>query len=116
MAYDLLLRRRIRRSYARKPTVTVRSTDSLVLTEPEKAWLARIALCRAQAQAGDKRAAKDWKKTVKQIVATRRKAARGDVKAQRTVAVLVQSGMFPSSKKLAPKGTRVLKPLVAGKC
>jgi hypothetical protein len=115
MAYDILLRRPIRRSYARKPTVQIKSTESLVLTEPEKAMLARIALCRAQAQAGDKGAQKTWKKTVKQIVATRRKAARGDVQAQRQIAVLVQSGMFPSKKKLAPKGAPgALKPLVAG--
>ncbi len=116
MAYDILLRRQIRRNWARQPTVQIRSTaPGLILTEPEKAMLARVALCRAQAQGGDKRAQKAWKKIVKQITATRRRAARGDVKAQRTVAVLVQSEMFPSKRKLAPKGAPgALKPLIAG--
>jgi hypothetical protein len=115
MAYDLLFRRRTRRNWARKATVQIPSqAPGLVLTQDEKDLLARIALCRAQAQGGDKAARKRWKKTVKQIVAIRRKAARGDVKCQRTVAVLVQSGMFPSTRKGAPRGTTALKPLVSG--
>ena len=111
MAYDILFRRRTPRNWAHTASFEASPMIAdIVLTEAEKGMLARIALCRAQAQGGDKRALKVWKKTNKQIVGLRRKAARGDVKAQRQVKVLQQSGLYQGVQAMD------FRPTVAGRC
>jgi hypothetical protein len=101
MAYDILLRRRTHTNWSMHSIVNPAfalgyefAPDPIATTPDEQQYLAKLAVLRMKADSGDAAAQKEWKVTMTNVNALRKKAAKGDDKAQRTVAILKESGIF----------------------
>ena len=101
MAYDLLLRRKTHTNWSMHSMLNPAfascgdfAPDPIATTPDEQQYLAKLAVLRMKADSGDVAAQKEWKTTMANVNALRKKAAKGDDKAQRTVAILKESGIF----------------------
>jgi hypothetical protein len=77
---------------------------SLRLTEPEMRMLAELSSVKMRADAGDRAAKKRLAKTARDVARLQKKAARGDVRARRTLLVLRESGVFQRGQTIALGG------------
>jgi hypothetical protein len=101
MAYDILLRRRTHTNWSMHSMLNPAfatcgdfEPDPIATTPDEQQYLAALAVLRMKADSGDPAAQKEWKAAMVTVEALRKKAAKGDDKAQRTVAILKESGIF----------------------
>jgi hypothetical protein len=112
MAYDLLTRRQTPANWTRYSRRRPRSRGTIFLveytfapeplatTDAEKALVARLAVLKMRADAGDKKALRQWRENLKAVLEAKRRAARGDPRARRLVQVLSESGLFDGVQKM----------------
>jgi hypothetical protein len=101
MAYDILLRRRTHTNWSMHSLYSPAfascgdfAPDPIATTPEEQQYLAKLAVLKMSADAGNAGAQKEWKAAMTAVQALRKKAAKGDEKASRTVAILKESGIF----------------------
>jgi hypothetical protein len=101
MAYDILLRRRTHTNWSMHSIINPTfasgyefAPDPIATTPEEQQYLAKLAVLKMSADAGNAGAQKEWRAAMATVAALRKKAAKGDEKATRTVAVLKESGIF----------------------
>lgn len=96
MAYDLLFRRQTPRNWSLHSYLCDYSfaPDPTPTTQAEQALIARLAVLKMGASAGNKRDAKKWRAAMAKIVLEEKKAARGDARAMRLMKILKESGLF----------------------
>jgi len=111
MAYDILLRRKTHTNWSmhslHNPAFASCgdfAPDPIATTSDEQQYLAQLAVLRMKADSGDASAQKEWRATMVKVDALRKKAAKGDEKAQRTVAILKESGIFSGVKTMSLGG------------
>ena len=116
MAYDLFFRKQTasnwsRRSYASPATGSpfllasyTFSPDSTPTTDAEKQFLAKLAVIKMLTNNGDKKALKRWRRAVANIMVAKRRADQGDVRAQRLVKILNESGIFAGVQSMSVTG------------
>jgi hypothetical protein len=98
VAYDMILRRQTRRNWARSsslfPSGTMGSDSATLPTEPEKQFLAQVAVLKLAAASGHKGAKNELRNVAVKVLQVRGKAAAGDPKAGHFVEVLRDSKIF----------------------
>ena len=114
MAYDLLLRKRTTANWSRCPSLGFRglfllteyefAPDPTPATDEEKQFIAKLAVLKMSADAGNKKAAKEWKATLAKLDLVRKKAAQGDEKSKHLVVVLKESGIFDGVQAMSVTG------------
>ena len=114
MAYDLLLRKRTTANWSRRPSLGFRglfllteyefAPDPTPATDEEKQFIAKLAVLKMSADAGNKKAAKEWKATLAKLDLVRKKAAQGDEKSKHLVVVLKESGIFDGVQAMSVTG------------
>lgn len=97
MAYDLFFKTVVPKNIALLSSIVDTrelSPDPTPTTDADKEYLSQLAVLKMNADAGNKKAQKDWKAALKKISDMRAKAKKGDQNAARTLAVLQESGLF----------------------
>lgn len=102
MAYDLLFRRQTPRNWSLHSYLAeyVFAPDPTPTTPEEQQLIARLAVLKMGADAGNKKDAKRWRAAMAKLVLEKKKAARGDEKAKRLMKVLEESGIFSGVRTL----------------
>lgn len=103
MAYDLFFRKWTPKNFA-LTSLDVSTRASTVATDDEKAYLARLAVMKMNADAGNKKAKKAWKKSLNDLGRVSTLAKKGDPKAKHLLAVVQESGLFSGVKALDVSG------------
>jgi hypothetical protein len=101
MAYDLIFGKTKRNwaiGYQALPPMSDEVT--VKLTEAEISMLAELAASKAQADAGDRQARGKMAKLSAKVSSLKKRAARGDESAKRTLLVLRESGIFNKSQSI----------------
>jgi pyocin large subunit-like protein len=106
MAYDLFRRKQIPRNIALHATLTTSDVVNAPTpaSDADKAYLAKLAVTKINAEAGNKKAIKDWKLAKQNIAKLVMKAKRGDKGAQHTVAIIRESGLFQGMTVMSVSG------------
>jgi len=116
VAYDLLFRKRTRTNWSRhsycgpRGILLLASTtyefapDPTPTTDEEKQFIAKLAVLKMSADAGNKKASKEWKATLTKLEAVKKKAAKGDEKSKHLVVVLQESGIFDGVQAMSVTG------------
>lgn len=95
MAYDLLYRRHIKKNVALHALAEEpQATEDVVLDDAEKAMIAKLAVIKANAESGNKRALADWQKVRRNLVVAGKRARQGDPKARRYLTAIKASGLI----------------------
>jgi len=114
VAYDLLFRRQTRTNWSlpSRPRSCrgyqgtfflaeyTFAPDPLPTTAAEKELVAHLAVLKMKTDAGDKKARKEWRKSMAAVVVAKKRAAQGDPKAVRLMQVLSESGIFTGVQKM----------------
>lgn len=103
MAYDLLRRKWIPKNFALTSS-DVTTRDPTPATDAEKAYLARLAVLKMNADAGNKAAKKAWKNEKVNLARVSLKAKKGNEKAKHLLAVVQESGLFSGVQALDVSG------------
>jgi len=114
VAYDLLLRKRTKANWSRRTSYGSRglfllaeyefAPDPTPATDEEKQFIAKLAVLKMSADAGKKKAAKEWKATLAKLNLVKKKAAAGDEKSKHLVVVLKESGIFDGVQAMTVTG------------
>jgi hypothetical protein len=116
VAYDLLLRKQTRTNWSRRSYCGPRgilllasetyefAPDPTPATDEEKQFIAKLAVLKMAADAGNKKSAKEWKATLAKLEQVKKKAAAGDEKSKHLVVVLKESGIFDGVQAMSVTG------------
>jgi hypothetical protein len=123
MAYDILLRRRTHTNWSMHSIVNPTfasgyefAPDPIATTPDEQQYLAKLAVLKMSADAGNAGAQKEWRAAMANVQALRKKASAGDEKASRTVAILKESGIFSGVATMTLGNDRGYFARLAGDC
>ena len=112
MAYDLLLRKQTRHNWSGAATrarlPAGRSSSPSTSSRPSPSdrrrrraeLLAHLAVLKLKVDAGDKKALKEWRSSMKKVLDAKKRADRGDPVAQHLVKVLNESGLFAGVQRM----------------
>lgn len=112
VAYDLLFRKQTRHNWSMHSYAgpTARGTfflaEYIFAPEPERPTpkeaelLAHLAVLKLKVDAGDKKALKEWRSSMKKVLEAKKRADRGDPVAQHLVKVLNESGLFAGVQRM----------------
>jgi hypothetical protein len=78
--------------------------DPTPATDEEKQFIARLAVLKMAADAGNKKSAREWKATLAKLDLVKKKAAQGDEKSRHLVVVLKESGIFDGVQAMSVTG------------
>ena len=106
MAYDFFYRKWVPKNIA-LTSLDVSTKDAAAPSDSEKAYLAKLAVIKMNAQAGNKKAKKAWKRAMGELRKLTFMAKRGDPKAQHALQVIRESGLFSGVSALEVSGTSV---------
>jgi hypothetical protein len=76
----------------------------LPTTDAEKELVAHLAVLKMKVDSGDKKALKEWRKSMVTVLSARKRASQGDPKAVRLMQVLSESGIFDGVAKMDVAG------------
>jgi hypothetical protein len=94
VAYDLLFHRQVPGNWAIKLVDYEFAPEPTLATPEEQAFVAKLAVIKMAADAGNKKKLKEWRATQAKLALVRKRAAAGDETAKHLVAVLNESGLF----------------------
>ena len=112
MAYDFFYRKWVPKNIA-LTSLDVSTSATTAPSNAEKTYLARLAVLKMNADAGNKKAKKAWKSALKDLKKLLAAARNGNPKALHTLAVIRESGLFSgvntltisgADNELSPKG------------
>jgi hypothetical protein len=106
VAYDLLRRKRIPLNIALSSSLTTDGVtdEPIPTTDADRSYLASLAVMKMNAEAGNKKAKADWKVALQGIAKIQKRARKGDKNAQRTLAVIRESGLFQGVAAMSVSG------------
>ena len=97
MAYDLLFRKQVPGNWAMQLVDYEFAPDPTAATPEEQAFVAKLAVIKMAADAGNKKKLKEWRATQAKLALVKKRAAAGDEKAKHLCDVLNESGLFAGS-------------------
>lgn len=103
MAYDLFFRKLTSKNFALR-SFDVSTRDYTAPTDAEKTYLAKLAVMKMNADAGNKKAKKAWKLALGDLNKLSQLAKKGDKKSSHLLAVVKESGLFSGVKALDVSG------------
>lgn len=111
MAYDLLwgmwVPMNIALSSSLEPSIDVSTREATPTSDADKAYIAQLAVLKMNADAGSKKAKKEWQKALANLLQVQKKAKKGDLRSAHLLTVVRESGLFSDVKAMDITGAMV---------